>query len=64
MWVCGCDCVGVIAWVKVGLCGCGSLDCTTVSVWVGVDVIVWVCGCDCVSVNGCECVGVIVWVNV
>ena len=24
--VCGCDCVGVIAWVKVGGCGCGSLD--------------------------------------
>ena len=32
--VCGCDCVGVggcecvrvIAWVKVGVCGCGSLD--------------------------------------
>ena len=32
--VCGCDCVGVggctcvgaIAWVKVGVCRCGSLD--------------------------------------
>ncbi len=24
--VCGCDCVGVITWVKVGVCGCGSLD--------------------------------------
>ena len=20
------ECVGVIAWVKVGVCGCGSLD--------------------------------------
>ena len=30
--VCGCDCVGesgcvgVIAWVKVGVCWCGNLD--------------------------------------
>ena len=52
--------VGVIAWVRKGVCGWYSLNCcckVCMCVWGGV----WgecVCGCDCVGV------GVIVWVGV
>ena len=54
--LCGCGCVGIIAWVVRAVCGWGSLDCC--SVCVCVCVCVRVCVCDCVGV------GVFVWVGV
>ena len=55
VWVGGCDCVdvGVIAWVRKGVCGWDSLDCC-----------LKVCTCMCVSGEGgvCVCVCVCVWV--
>ena len=47
--MCDCVCVGVIAWVKVGVWGC---DC------VGEDGTVWVGGLD----STCVCMSVWVWV--
>ena len=62
VWVGGCDCVGVgvIAWVRKGVCGWDSLDCC-----------LKVCTCVCQGRGGrgggrsaCVCVGVgvTVWV--
>ena len=67
--MCGCDCVGVgvIAWVRKGVCGWGSLDCfrkVHVCVCGGEGgVCVWMCGCGCDCVCVCVCVGVIAWVR-
>ena len=58
--------VGVIAWVRKGVCGWYSLNCCCkVCMCVGggsvggvcVGVTVWVGGCDCVGGCGCDCVG-------
>ena len=60
-WVGGCDCVGVgvIAWVRKGLCGWYSLNCCSkVCMCVGGECGGSVCECDCV----CVCVCVCVWV--
>ena len=66
--------VGVIAWVRKGLCGWYTLNCcckVCMCVWgecggsVCVGVTVWVGGCDCVGGCGYNCVGEegIVWVG-
>ena len=47
-----CVCVGVIAWVRMGVCGWDGLD------WKYVHILCLSgCGCDCVSVCECDCVG-------
>ena len=62
---CGCDCVGVIGWVRKGVCGWNSLDCC-LKVYVCKCRCVsgegGVCVCVCVCVKGDDCVGVTVWV--
>ena len=76
LWLCACDCVGmcviawvsgecvgVIAWVRKGVCGWSGLDWKVCSCFVPVSgcvgVIAWVrvgvCGSDCVGEE--ECVG-------